>query len=180
MGGMSAGACLTAVLSRKFQEEKLAHPLTGQWLAAAPTMDNDTCPEKYKSYYIAQQQNAESPVMSQESFQKLRDLTGWDMNSDLRNASRSMTPLSGQPKTYTQAEGMDILRDDMLIYDEMLKEAGVPTKIDLYDGCVHGTMFHMMGTDLGNKILIDAIVGLGWLLDKTVARGDAEAAVGIK
>jgi hypothetical protein len=54
------------------------------------------------------------------------------------------------------------------------------TSGSLYDGCVHGTMFHMMGTDLGNKILIDAIVGLGWLLDKTVARGDAVAAVGIK
>lgn len=36
MGGLSAGACLTVVLSRKFQEEKLAHPLTGQWLAGAP------------------------------------------------------------------------------------------------------------------------------------------------
>jgi acetyl esterase/lipase len=39
MGGMSAGACLTIVLSRKFQEEKLSHPLTGQWLAACPTSE---------------------------------------------------------------------------------------------------------------------------------------------
>ncbi len=180
LGGMSAGACLTAVLTRKFQEERLAHPLTGQWLACAPIMDYDTCPEKYKSYYVSHEQNAESPVMPQESFQKLADITQWNMKSELRNACRSKTPLSGQPKTYFQAEGLDILRDDMLIYDEMLKEAGIPTKIDLYSGCLHGTMFHMMGTDLGNKILIDAVVGLGWLLDKNVSRGDVAAALGNK
>jgi len=32
MGGVSAGGALTASLSRKFQEEPLAHRLTGQWL----------------------------------------------------------------------------------------------------------------------------------------------------
>ena len=37
IGGISAGGCLTAVFSRKFQEEPLAHPITGQWLADAPT-----------------------------------------------------------------------------------------------------------------------------------------------
>ena len=35
VGGISAGACLSAVFSRKLQGEPLAHPLTGQWLAAA-------------------------------------------------------------------------------------------------------------------------------------------------
>ena len=118
--------------------------------------------------------------MSQESFQRLVTLTEWDMSSDLRNASKSKTPLSGQPKTYLQVEGLDILRDDGLIYEEMLKEAGVPTKIDLYPGCVHGTMFHMMGTELGNSVIMDAIVGMAWLLDKTVSREDVAAAMGIK
>jgi acetyl esterase/lipase len=143
-------------------------------------VDYDSCPDKYKSYYIAQEQNKENPTMSQKSFQRLVTLTEWDMNSELRNASKSKTLLSGQPKTYLQVEGVDILRDDGLIYEEVLKEAGVPTKIDLYPGCVHGTMFHMMGTELGNSIIIDAIVGLGWLLDKTVSREDAADAAGIK
>lgn len=201
MGGMSAGACLTVVLSRKSQEEKLAYPITGQWLAGAPcseflsrlkvsvlcltasntiAVDYDTCPDKYKAYYISHDQNAESPVMSKQSFDLLGTLTEWDMKSDLRNASRSKTPVSGQPKTYFQAEGTDLLRDDMLIYDEMLKEAGVPSKVDFYEGCVHGTMFHMSGTDLGKKVLVDTIVGLGWLLDRTVSREAVAEAVEIK
>ena len=98
--------------------------------------------------------------MSKQSFEMLVKLTDWDMNSELRNASRSKTPLSGQPKTYIQVEGVDILRDDGLIYEEMLKEAGVATKLDLYPGCVHGTMFHMMGTESGIRFLLMLLLGL--------------------
>ena len=143
-------------------------------------VDQETCPEKYKSHYISHDQNGESPVMSKQSFDMLRDLTEWDMNSELRNASRSKTPISGQPKTYFQAEGMDLLRDDMLVYDEMLKEAGVQSKVDFYPGCVHGTMFHMINTPLGDKMLIDAVIGLGWLLNKAPSREEAAEAVGVK
>lgn len=38
----------------------------------------------------------------------------------------------------------------------------------------------MIGTDLGNKMLVDAIIGFGWLLDQTVTREAAAEAVGVK
>lgn len=38
----------------------------------------------------------------------------------------------GLPPAYFQAMGLDILRDDAVVYEKVLREAGVKTKLDLY------------------------------------------------
>ena len=178
MGGVSAGACLTGSLSRKFQEEKLAYPLTGQWLNVPPLMDEECCPDKYRSYFVSMETNAVNPGLSKEAVDMLKRETGWNTADELRCAAKSKTDIAGQPKTYFQVDGMDPLRDDGLIYHEMMKEAGVETKIDLYPGCPHGSLFMLAALDIGRKGNIDAIVGFGWLLDKLVSREEAAKALG--
>ena len=42
--------------------------------------------------------------------------------------------LSGLPKTYFAICGLDIVRDDGIIYELALREVGVPAKIMLYPG----------------------------------------------
>lgn len=178
MGGVSAGASLTGALSRKFQEEPLAYPLTGQWLCVPPLMDDECCPDKYKSYYVFMETNAVNPGLSKQAIDMLKRETGWDTAGDLGCAARSKTPISGQPKTYIQVDGMDPLRDEGLIYDEMLKEAGVKTKIDMYPGCPHGSVFMLSMLEIGQKGNVDAIVGFGWLLGKKISREEAAKALG--
>ncbi|KAK4506198.1 hypothetical protein PRZ48_004163 [Zasmidium cellare] len=170
MGGVSSGGAIAAVLSRKFQEEPIAHPLTGQWLAVPTLLDDDIVPEKYKAYFISGEQNAKVTGVSKEVRLKMRALGGWDPKSDLGWAGNSKTPLSGQPRTYFQADGQDTLRDDALVYEEMLKDAGVPTKIDFYPGCPHAHWQDMPGIEITNRARIDTIAGFAWLLESSASR----------
>ncbi|EMF15607.1 alpha/beta-hydrolase [Sphaerulina musiva SO2202] len=177
IGGVSAGAAISAALSRKFQERSLAYPLTGQWLAVPSLMHEGCCPPKYKTCYISLTQNSSCPRLGQETRDRIMEAVRWDKDSDLRYAANSKTPMAGQPRTYLQVDGQDPLRDDALIYDEMLREAGVKTKLDLYPGCPHAHWSSMRGLEIGNKALIDTVVGLGWLLNRKVPREVAAAAL---
>ena len=179
MGGVSAGGALTAALSRIFQEEPIAYPLTGQWLCVPSVMDPPIVPEKYKEYHISSEQFAGGAFFSKETRTWLHKLVEHDINSPLRYAINSTSPLSGQPRTYFQVDGMDPLRDDGLIYEEMLKEAGVPTKIDLYPGCPHGHFAAFPGLKVSKEADIDTIVGFAWLLGKETGREEAAKALGM-
>lgn len=179
MGGVSAGGGLTACLSRKFQEAPLAHPLTGQWLCIPPVMNNAGTPEKYKSYHISREQNSINPTMPSAMIDAMIQLSEIDPNSELGFAVHSKTDVGGQPNTYFQVAGMDPLRDDGLIYEEMLKEAGVSTKLDFYPGAVHGHQMMVGMLDIGKRTNIDTLVGFGWLLGKEISREEAAKAFGI-
>lgn len=108
MGGVSAGGALTASLSRVFQEEPLAHPLTGQWLSIPSIMDSTCIPEKYKDYYISAEQQADGPFLSKKAREMFKKFAEWDSLSPLRYAVNSKTPVSGQPPTYFQVDGKQV------------------------------------------------------------------------
>ena len=64
------------------------------------------------------------------------------------------------PRTYFQICGMDILRDEDLIYEQVLREDnGVETRVDIYPGMPHifwGSFSHLAQ---GRKAAIDLIKG---------------------
>ncbi|OAL06301.1 Alpha/beta hydrolase fold-3 [Phaeosphaeriaceae sp. SRC1lsM3a] len=153
LGGASSGGNLAAVLSRYFQaaERRLKYPITGQWRGVANLMTPDSVPAEYVPYFQSLTQNANAPILNAQALASgslaLRD----DPASELRFPVNSKTRVEEQPRTYIQVCGMDPLRDDGLIYDEMLRVAGVQT-----------------------RAVTDIVVGLGWLLGKEVTREEVE------
>lgn len=167
MGGTSAGASLAAVCARKAQVEPLACPLTGQWLNVPTLFREEQIPEKWKHLYISMQQNEDAPIFPSSALAILQEHIEWDMSSPWRLPLNSSHDLTGLPKTYIQVDGMDCLRDDGLLCDEMLKEAGVESRCDLYAGCPHAHATFVPGK-AGERALTDLVKNFGWMLGQPV------------
>jgi acetyl esterase/lipase len=179
MGGTSAGASLTAVCARRAQIEPLAHPLTGQWLNAPSVLSGELqVPAKLRHLYISMRQNRHAPILPGEALEALQRHSGWDPESPWRFPLCSTHPLAGLPRTYIQVDGMDCLRDDGLLYDEILSEAGVQTRCDLYPGCLHAHTAFMPG-EATEKAQLDLLRGFGWMLRREVGGDVAGKALGM-
>lgn len=71
----------------------------------------------------------------------------------------------GLPPTYFQICGMDPLRDEALLYEQVLREdCGVATRVDLYPGLPHGFWSWWPAAGFSKRQFHDSIQGLGWLL----------------
>ncbi|KAK3722235.1 hypothetical protein LTR37_002668 [Vermiconidia calcicola] len=179
VGGISAGGNLSSVITNASIEEKFANPITGQWLCVPSLMDENSVPEKYKPYFLSMEHNVDAPVLPSSALHELKKHIESDDDSPLRHpVLNKAVPLSKLPPTYLQADGLDPIRDDALIYEEMLKEAGVKTKIDFYPGCPHAHFAFMPGIEVSNKATADIMVGMGWLLGRSVAPEDGLRAMG--
>jgi len=176
MGGTSAGASLTAVCARRAQREPLVYPLTGQWLNVPTLLKEEQVPEKWKHLYVSMQQNKDAAIFPASALAVLQELTGWDMISPWRLPLNSTHPLAGLPKTYIQVDGMDCLRDDGLLYDEMLKADGVESRCDLYAGCPHAHATFVPGK-AAERALVDVVKNFGWMLGQDVEEGVTEKAL---
>jgi len=67
VGGISAGANLTAVVSHLYRDDKLSPPLTGLYLSILPTLAPADVPEQYKDRYLSMKQNVNAPVLDVEA-----------------------------------------------------------------------------------------------------------------
>ncbi|KEF56414.1 uncharacterized protein A1O9_07995 [Exophiala aquamarina CBS 119918] len=168
VGGSSAGANIAAILAHLARDEGLAPPLTGQYLAIPLLLPDDSMPEKYRSLWVARQQNADAPILPKaalDMFMRAYKADTTDtVNFAVFNHPRGHRHL---PPVYLQVDGMDPLRDDGIIYERVLREAsGVETKMDVYPGLPHGhwSFFPMLAAS--TQARKDQLAGMGWLLGR--------------
>ena len=63
VGGTSAGANITGVLTHLARDEKLRPAVTGQALFAGAFVDSSNVPTKFQEVYLAKEQNKHAPVI---------------------------------------------------------------------------------------------------------------------
>ncbi len=176
VGGSSSGAHLASVASHLAQANKLSPPLTGQFLVAGGFLPHSRVPEKYRPYYLSWEQNKDAPTVNRTFLEKFQAVVAPDLNSPLWVPFDQQHPEDapgevkmghmGQPPAYFQVCGLDINRDESLIYEKVLREeCGVPTRVDLYKGFPH-CFWNEYGDLVASKQRMkDSANGVGWLLD---------------
>ena len=175
VGGASSGGNLAAVVTQLAKDRGLFPPLTGQHLSVPLIMWGDTVPAKYRGIYHSLEQNSEAPIHPTSSLKATLARYNPDTHSPYFSPLNSRSGQAGLPPTYIQACGLDCIRDDALIYTEILREHGVKTRLDLYPGFPHGWWLFMPTLQSSLNAVADIVKGIAWLLGIEV---DDEAAVG--
>ncbi|KAK4495897.1 hypothetical protein PRZ48_013165 [Zasmidium cellare] len=176
VGGISSGANIANIVAHLARDNDLRPPLTGTWLSCggvrlAP-QHKDRLPHKYRERYLsrAQPECIENGVSSEKLFKFARDLCNEDQESVLfAPLIWSDDPSYGHdryPRTYFQVCGMDPPRDEALIFDDILKEAGTSTRLDLYAGLPHVFWHSFKELEQSKAWAQDTLDGFAWLMDQ--------------
>ncbi|KAJ4190002.1 hypothetical protein NW767_011500 [Fusarium falciforme] len=178
VGGTSSGAHMACVASHLAQSNNLCPPLTGQFLSAGGFLPHSRVPEKYRPFYLSWEQNKNAPTVNRTFLEKFQSVVAPDLDSplwvpfDQRHPSDApgqvKTGHIGQPPAYFQVCGMDINRDESLIYERVLREeCGVPTKVVVYRGFPHCFWNEYGDLGMSKQRMRDSVDGIGWLLKQS-------------
>ncbi|KAG0649279.1 AB hydrolase superfamily [Hyphodiscus hymeniophilus] len=166
VGGVSAGANLAAVVTHLYLGEKLEPMISGQYLSIPSICEPGGLPEKYKDMYLSREQNKDGLVLNQKSIDMFEGYYKPDSTSPLR--SPLIFPShEGLPPAYFQVSGADPLRDEGLIYEQVLREdSGVKTRLDIFPGLPHGFWSWFPQAEFSKDFQLKTVDGLKWLLEQ--------------
>ncbi|KAF9879729.1 hypothetical protein CkaCkLH20_02540 [Colletotrichum karsti] len=164
IGGESAGADLALGVAYLWGKEQTTPPLTGVFSCVSLAVNEEAVPEKYRDHFLSMEQNAHAPILTKEALKLIISKYQPDPKSPVAYPILAPDLGSLMPNTYFQACGLDPLRDCTLVMDQVWKDAGIPTKLDIYPGQPHGFWALFPQLEASKKIAKDTIAGFRWLL----------------
>ena len=153
IGGDSAGGNLTAVVAQLARDRR--GPGLRHQLLIYPVTDADFSRPSYR-------ENAEGYLLSTKAMEWF-----WDhyVPDRAQRAEPYASPLrakdlAGLPPAFVLTAEFDPLRDEGEAYAKRLQQAGVPTRLQRYDGAIHG--FFAMGllSEVARRAVDDAVAAL--------------------
>ncbi|KAM0179762.1 hypothetical protein ACHAPF_002710 [Botrytis cinerea] len=168
VGGTSAGGNIANAVVHLNREQSSISPVTGQFLSVPPLLPAHLVPEKYKDDFISNEQNKDTMFPPPKLLEIFAGAYNPDSNSPLFSPFSPSANYQGLPPTYIQACGVDVIRDDALIYERVLREEHhIATRVNLYSGLPHHFWeFFPQLTEAVEKRTKDTVAGISWLLVK--------------
>ncbi|KAL6712013.1 hypothetical protein ACN47E_003056 [Coniothyrium glycines] len=190
VGGSSAGANFAPVLARRSIDEALRPGLTGQWLAypvfghaSSSAEADDLLPPARPHAAIwgtSWTHNAGAIVLDGKSAATLFGFLDPDWSSPLFNPlaannnnndndnDNAAFDLSSMPPAFVQVAGLDLTRDDGIVFAYALEDAGVHVRLLVYPGVPHAFPGFFPSWDVSKKAALDLADGFAWLLGTVV------------
>ncbi|KAJ7501199.1 Alpha/Beta hydrolase protein [Mycena galericulata] len=165
VAGASAGGHLAAVIAHRTRDDAFFkdRQLTGQLLQIPAVVHPDAVPEKYKASLLSFEQNKFAPILTAETARWCYKQLGG--NPEDPEISPLLYPSHANlPPAVIMVCGLDVLRDEAFLYERVLRNAGVKTKISVYPGVPHGFHSFLPSYKLTLKWEEDYREGLRWIL----------------
>ncbi|ETW74934.1 Esterase/lipase/thioesterase, partial [Heterobasidion irregulare TC 32-1] len=139
VAGASAGGNLSAAVALRARDDPFfkGRNLTGQILHYPALCHPDVYPDKYKNELLSMDALKGVPIVSKKTMFWCYELL------KAPPASPYFSPLlapshAGLPPACLQICGLDPLRDESFLFEKLLREQGVKTKLHVYPGVPHG------------------------------------------
>ncbi|KAI0783544.1 Alpha/Beta hydrolase protein [Abortiporus biennis] len=168
IGGCSSGGNIAAALALRARDDPFFNKeggkaITGQLLQVPAVIHPDVVPTKYKPQLLSYEQCKDAPVLPAKNMYTFLKFYKPDPYSPLFSPLLASSH-EGLAPAYLQISGMDPLRDECFLYEKILSESGVITKLDVYPGYIHGGNYTLPGLDITKKYEQDFVEGVRWLL----------------
>lgn len=167
INGTSAGGNLAVGVCYQWHDHGLQPPITGCHIMNGILVDSEHVPERAQADYKSWWELKNAPILNQRYHNVF-------IGNYLPNAAERKNPMFSVmrredgpkilPSTYFQVSGMDPLRDEALIFERWMREAGKLTRLSVYPGLLHGfwSMFPTLSSS--KRFFDDALDGARWLL----------------
>ncbi|KAJ4356666.1 uncharacterized protein N0V89_004702 [Didymosphaeria variabile] len=166
VGGASAGGNLAAVVALLSRDTSLSPPITGQYLCVPAVLPEYNVPEHLAPLYRSRYDSRSDPVLKDLQPGMIEAIYKPEEKSPLWDPFNHPNEHKGVAKAYFQVCGLDPLRDEAVLYDRKLREAGVLTRFDLYAGYGHMFWTNYPEMKRSMEFVEDTLNGVRWLLEK--------------